>query len=127
MQFHHTFPIKIIVQHRPQNTTTAAATITITITITTNHNNNNNNNKRGRDGTPVIMDLGSAAPARRDVASKSDAMRIEDEAATKCSAPYRAPELTEVREYRIEAGTKRHVSLAPARAGESADERGRAR
>jgi serine/threonine protein kinase len=43
------------------------------------------------------MDLGSAELARRDVATKKDAMKIEDEAAVKCSAPYRAPELTEVK------------------------------
>ena len=79
------------------------------------------------DGTPVLMDLGSCAKARKTVDDRRGALALEDEASVKCSAPYRAPELTEVREYRIEAGTKRHVSLAPARAGESADERGRAR
>ena len=49
------------------------------------------------DGTPIIMDLGSAAPHRRDVATRQDAHKAEDEASTKCSAPYRCPELTEVR------------------------------
>ena len=49
------------------------------------------------DGTPIIMDLGSAAPHRRDIATRQDAHKAEDEASTKCSAPYRCPELTEVR------------------------------
>ena len=43
----------------------------------------------GGDGTPVLMDLGSAEPARRDVETKQQALDVEDQAATKCSAPYR--------------------------------------
>jgi serine/threonine kinase 16 len=44
----------------------------------------------------VLMDLGSVGPARVQVRGRSQAMRVEDEASCKCSAPYRAPELTQV-------------------------------
>lgn len=46
--------------------------------------------------SPVIMDLGSVGPVRVQVRSRMDALRAEDEASIKCSAPYRAPELTQV-------------------------------
>lgn len=45
---------------------------------------------------PVLMDMGSVGPARVQVRGRSQAMRVEDEASCKCSAPYRAPELTQV-------------------------------
>eukprot|EP00607_Mallomonas_marina_P003393 CAMPEP_0182432384 /NCGR_PEP_ID=MMETSP1167-20130531/55953_1 /TAXON_ID=2988 /ORGANISM="Mallomonas Sp, Strain CCMP3275" /LENGTH=404 /DNA_ID=CAMNT_0024619823 /DNA_START=243 /DNA_END=1454 /DNA_ORIENTATION=- len=44
----------------------------------------------------VLMDLGSVTTARVEVRSRSDAMKLEDTAASKTSAPYRAPELTQV-------------------------------
>jgi serine/threonine kinase 16 len=40
------------------------------------------------------MDLGSVCPARLTVQSRSDALKLEDEAASKTSAAYRSPELT---------------------------------
>mmetsp|Transcript_3284 Transcript_3284/g.6693 ORF Transcript_3284/g.6693 Transcript_3284/m.6693 type:complete len:559 (-) Transcript_3284:20-1696(-) len=51
--------------------------------------------------TAVIMDVGSVAPSFVEVKTKTDALNIEEEAASKCSAPYRCPELTSV-----EVGTK---------------------
>ena len=49
------------------------------------------------NGTPVLMDLGSAELGFRDVATRQEAAKVEDDAGVKCSAPYRSPELTEVR------------------------------
>ena len=46
--------------------------------------------------TPVVMDLGSVAPAFIRVETRSDALNIEEEAEAKSSAPYRCPELTSV-------------------------------
>ena len=48
------------------------------------------------DDTPVIMDLGSVAKARISVTGRRQASMLQEEAAVKASAPYRAPELTEV-------------------------------
>lgn len=48
------------------------------------------------DDDPVIMDLGSVAPARISVTSRRQASMLQEEAAVKASAPYRAPELTEI-------------------------------
>lgn len=47
-------------------------------------------------GRPLLMDLGSVAPSRCAVTNKKEALRIEEEAALKSSAAYRAPELTSV-------------------------------
>ena len=47
-------------------------------------------------GVPVLIDLGSVWTCRRDISSRRDALMLEDEASVKCSAPYRAPELTTV-------------------------------
>jgi len=41
----------------------------------------------------VLTDLGSCAPARLRIATRTDALRLVEEAATKSSMPYRAPEL----------------------------------
>ena len=41
------------------------------------------------------MDLGSAAPVPTRITSRRMALEVADEAASKCSAPYRAPELFE--------------------------------
>lgn len=43
---------------------------------------------------PVLMDLGSVAAARVQVRNKREALQLEEEAASKTSAAYRAPELT---------------------------------
>lgn len=48
------------------------------------------------DDIPVLMDLGSAGPLSVDVQSGSQALSLQDEAAEKCSMPYRAPELFHV-------------------------------
>ncbi|XP_015114822.1 serine/threonine-protein kinase 16 [Diachasma alloeum] len=49
--------------------------------------------------TPVIMDLGSVAPARVKVCGAQDAQSLQDVAAERCSMPYRAPELFNVESY----------------------------
>ncbi|GMI34095.1 hypothetical protein TrCOL_g1349 [Triparma columacea] len=56
------------------------------------------NDGRGFMGGPtaVVMDVGSIAPSLVEVKTKSDALNVEEEAASKCSAPYRCPELTSV-------------------------------
>ena len=46
-------------------------------------------------GRAVVMDLGSAARVPVRITSRRQALDVQDEAATKCSAPYRAPELFE--------------------------------
>lgn len=45
------------------------------------------------DGTPVVMDLGSATVARVDIKSLREATALQDLAAERCSMPYRPPEL----------------------------------
>ncbi|CAM9862295.1 unnamed protein product [Ectocarpus sp. 12 AP-2014] len=50
----------------------------------------------GDDGSCVVMDVGSACPARREVSTRKEALLLEDEASVVCSAPYRPPELTTV-------------------------------
>lgn len=47
--------------------------------------------------TPVLMDFGSARPARVDIVDKQIAMKQQDDAAENCSMPYRAPELFDVK------------------------------
>lgn len=49
-----------------------------------------------RDLTPVLMDLGSAAPARMSVSNMKEAQYLQDTAAERCSMPYRPPELFSV-------------------------------
>ncbi|KAK9505894.1 hypothetical protein O3M35_009863 [Rhynocoris fuscipes] len=51
------------------------------------------------DNTPVIMDLGSVAPACVKVCGSADAQRLQDLASERCSMPYRAPELFNVESY----------------------------
>ena len=48
------------------------------------------------DNSAVLMDLGSATAARVEVRSRQEALNLEDLAASKTSAPYRPPELTQV-------------------------------
>lgn len=50
----------------------------------------------GRDGTPVLMDFGSIAPAERRVQGRTDALAVQDEAARHSTLPFRAPELFDV-------------------------------
>jgi len=45
---------------------------------------------------PVIMDLGSVAPARVEIKNTKEAQALQDLAAEKCTMPYRAPELFHV-------------------------------
>jgi serine/threonine kinase 16 len=47
--------------------------------------------------TPILMDLGSLAPAPTPVTSRSLALQIQDTAAEHCTMPYRAPELFDVK------------------------------
>eukprot|EP00903_Cladosiphon_okamuranus_P006885 g6705.t1 len=49
-----------------------------------------------RDGTPVLMDFGSVAPAQRVIRGRSDALAAQDEAAVHSTLPFRAPELFDV-------------------------------
>uniref|UniRef100_A0A1B6GUE7 non-specific serine/threonine protein kinase n=2 Tax=Proconiini TaxID=565685 RepID=A0A1B6GUE7_9HEMI len=51
------------------------------------------------DNSPVIMDLGSVAPAGVKVAGGSEAQQLQDLASERCSMPYRAPELFHVESY----------------------------
>ena len=46
------------------------------------------------DDTPIIMDLGSAMRARKEIQTRQQALNVEEEAAAKTSMAYRAPELT---------------------------------
>lgn len=48
------------------------------------------------DDTPVLMDFGSMGPATIEIKNLSDALKIQDFAAERCSMPYRAPELFNV-------------------------------
>lgn len=50
----------------------------------------------GRDGTPVLMDFGSVAPAEHRVQGRTQALAIQDEAARHSTLPFRAPELFDV-------------------------------
>ena len=44
----------------------------------------------------LLMDFGSARPARLAVHNRSEALRLQEDAEKLCSAPYRAPELFDV-------------------------------
>ncbi|XP_023342481.1 serine/threonine-protein kinase 16 [Eurytemora carolleeae] len=46
-----------------------------------------------KDFTPILMDLGSVAPARITIRSNRDAQFLQDTAAERCSMTYRPPEL----------------------------------
>ena len=47
--------------------------------------------------TPIIMDLGSLAPAPTAITSRKLAIAVQDEAAEHSTMPYRAPELFDVK------------------------------
>jgi len=49
-----------------------------------------------RDLSPILMDFGSAAPARLTVSSLKEAAYLQDTAAERCSMTYRPPELFHV-------------------------------
>ena len=51
------------------------------------------------DDTPVLMDFGSMGTARIEIRGTSDAIKLQDLAAERCSMPYRAPELFNVDSY----------------------------
>ncbi|XP_064647791.1 serine/threonine-protein kinase 16-like [Lineus longissimus] len=53
----------------------------------------------GDGDTPVIMDFGSAAKARVEIKGASEARRLQDIAAEKCTMPFRPPELFNVESY----------------------------
>ncbi|KAG9132104.1 hypothetical protein Leryth_024326 [Lithospermum erythrorhizon] len=48
-----------------------------------------------KDQSPlaILMDLGSARPARRQIRSRAEALQLQEWTSEHCSAPYRAPEL----------------------------------
>lgn len=46
---------------------------------------------------PILMDFGSARPARMEITDRKTAMKQQDDAAENCSMPYRAPELFDVK------------------------------
>jgi serine/threonine kinase 16 len=47
--------------------------------------------------TPILMDFGSARPARVKITDRQTAMKQQENAAEECSMPYRAPELFDVK------------------------------
>jgi serine/threonine kinase 16 len=47
--------------------------------------------------TPILMDLGSLAPAPTPITSRSQALAVQDQAAEHSTMPYRAPELFDVK------------------------------
>lgn len=48
---------------------------------------------------PIIVDLGSTAPARQQICGQQEAQRLQDLAEERCSIVYRAPELFTVQSY----------------------------
>lgn len=46
--------------------------------------------------TPILMDFGSALPARIEIKDRRIALMQQDLAAEHCSMPFRAPELFDV-------------------------------
>ncbi|XP_044476210.1 serine/threonine-protein kinase 16-like [Mangifera indica] len=50
-------------------------------------------NRKGQPPFAILMDFGSAQPARRQIQCRSEALQLQEWAAEHCSAPYRAPEL----------------------------------
>ncbi|GAA6063852.1 hypothetical protein JCM10212_000332 [Sporobolomyces blumeae] len=49
------------------------------------------------DGVPILMDFGSALPARIEIPDRRTALLQQDIAAEHCSMPFRAPELFDVK------------------------------
>ncbi|XP_074567696.1 uncharacterized protein LOC141824332 [Curcuma longa] len=48
---------------------------------------------KGQLPVAILMDFGSACPARKEIRSRSEALQLQEWATEHCSAPYRAPEL----------------------------------
>ncbi|XP_077216282.1 uncharacterized protein LOC143850889 [Tasmannia lanceolata] len=49
--------------------------------------------RKGQPPMAILMDFGSAGPARKAIRSRPEALRLQEWAAEHCSAPFRAPEL----------------------------------
>ncbi|OIW15429.1 hypothetical protein TanjilG_12283 [Lupinus angustifolius] len=49
--------------------------------------------RKGQPPLAILMDFGSARPARRQIRSRPEALQLQEWAAEHCSAPFRAPEL----------------------------------
>lgn len=49
-------------------------------------------NRKGQPPLAVLMDFGSACPARKEIRSRSEALQLQEWAGEHCSAPYRSPE-----------------------------------
>jgi serine/threonine kinase 16 len=52
--------------------------------------------RKGQLLLAVLMDFGSARPARKQIRSRAEALQLQEWAAEHCSAPFRAPELWDV-------------------------------
>ncbi|KAF7838576.1 serine/threonine-protein kinase 16 [Senna tora] len=50
-------------------------------------------NRKGQPPLAILMDFGSARPARRQIRTRSEALQLQEWASEHCSAPFRAPEL----------------------------------
>ncbi|KAJ4841025.1 hypothetical protein Tsubulata_044441 [Turnera subulata] len=49
--------------------------------------------RKGQPPLAILMDFGSARPARKQIRSRQEALQLQEWAAENCSAPFRAPEL----------------------------------
>ncbi|XP_042017729.1 probable serine/threonine-protein kinase DDB_G0291350 [Salvia splendens] len=49
--------------------------------------------RKGKPPVAILMDFGSARPARKQIRSRSEALQLQEWASEHCSAPFRAPEL----------------------------------
>ncbi|KAM1026353.1 hypothetical protein ACFX13_040000 [Malus domestica] len=49
--------------------------------------------RKGQSPLAILMDFGSARPARRQIRSRTEALQLQEWASEHCSAPFRAPEL----------------------------------
>ncbi|MBA0821253.1 hypothetical protein Goarm_018122 [Gossypium armourianum] len=49
--------------------------------------------RKGQAPIAILMDFGSARPARKQIRSRSEALQLQEWASEHCSAPFRAPEL----------------------------------
>lgn len=49
--------------------------------------------RKGQPPVAILMDFGSAQPARKQICSRPEALQLQEWAAEHCSAPYRPPEL----------------------------------
>ncbi|KAE9464014.1 hypothetical protein C3L33_04180, partial [Rhododendron williamsianum] len=49
--------------------------------------------RKGQPPLAILMDFGSARPARKQIRSHSEALQLQEWASEHCSAPFRAPEL----------------------------------